>query len=142
MVTNRMRLRKNKVSERWTPRLGEQFCPISSYFLANYHRLSSAPGQGGLKSTEAMLVIHLIDHKWDDRHPFPTIGKLATRLGVSTRHVRDTLRLLEQRSLVTRLRTGSNSGANRYDLTGLFAALEALMDADVAKDEITSAEAA
>jgi hypothetical protein len=38
------------VAHRWTPRLGAKFCPVSSYFLANYHRLAPATGERGLNA--------------------------------------------------------------------------------------------
>lgn len=119
----------SKVSKRWTARLGTRFCVVSSYFLGNYHRLKAGPGEPGLSSTEAMVVIHVMDFKWDEKHPFPTVGTLATRMGVSVRHVRDTLKALQDRGYLTRI-PGARGGANRYDLDGLFKALETLMDAD------------
>jgi DNA-binding transcriptional ArsR family regulator len=122
----------SKVAKRWTNRLGAHFCPVSTFFLENYHRLAAAPGQPGLNSTEAMLVIHLVDFKWDERDPFPTVGTLATRMGLTPRHVRDTLKSLQERGYVDRI-PGASGGRNRYDLRGLFDALEALMDADVQK---------
>lgn len=125
------REREKKVSKRWTPALGQQFCAVSSYFLAHYHRLG-VDGQRGLNSTEAMLIIQLVDFKWDEKMPFPTVGLLAQRLGVSTRHVRETFKALEGRGFVRRV-PGARGGANRYDLTGLFAALEALQASDAEK---------
>ncbi len=120
----------SKIEKRWTARLALPFCGVSSYFLANYHRLAAAPGQPGLNSTEAVLIIQLHDFKWDDRHPFPTVGTLAARLGVTPRHVRDTMKALQERGYLLRI-PGARGGANRYDLGGLYQALEALMDADV-----------
>lgn len=120
--------REKKVAKRWTPALGRQFCAVSSYFLANYHRLGN-DGQRGLNSTEAMLVIQILDFKWDEKLPFPTVGLLAQRMAVSTRHVRETLKELEGRGFLQRV-PGARGGANRYDLTGLFAALEALQTQD------------
>lgn len=123
----------SKIGRRWTPRLGEHFCPVSSYFLANYHRLGGA-SQRGLNATEALLVIHIMDYKWDDAMPFPTVGKLAERMGISRRHVRDTLRGLEQRGVIARI-PGARGGANRYNLDGLMTALETLMAEDADKRE-------
>ena len=77
-----------------------------------------------------MLVIHILDFKWDEKMPFPTVGLLAQRMAVSTRHVRETLKDLEARGFVQRIR-GGRGGANKYDLSGLFAALETLQAADI-----------
>lgn len=119
---------KKQVAKRWTPALSRKFCPVSSYFLANYHRLGNA-GQPGLNSTEAMLIIQILDFKWDEKLPFPAVGTLAERLGVSARHVRETIKELEERGFLKRL-PGARGGANRYELTGLFVALEALQTQD------------
>lgn len=122
----------SSVGKRWTERLGTPFCAVSSYFLEHYHRLASEPGQRGLSSTEAMLVIQLMAYKWDERDPYPTVGTLAKRMGLTPRHVRDTLKTLQERGYVARV-PRERGGANRYDLSGLFKALEAMMDADVQK---------
>ena len=83
------------VAARWTERLGSQFCPVSSYFLSNYSRLRPHSSADGLNSAQAMLVIQLMDFKWDRRPPHPSTAELARRLGVTQRSVRDNLRTLE-----------------------------------------------
>lgn len=114
--------RNFKVGTRWgSARLGNQFCPVSSYFLRNYHRLN-------LNSSDAMLVIQLMDHKWDERHPFPSLKTIAQRMGLAQRTVRHTVKTLQGLGLLKRLPT--TGGTNRYDMSGLFAKLEELMDAD------------
>lgn len=127
----------SKVGRRWTALLGEQFCPVSSYFLANYHRLG-ATGERGLNATEALLIIHIMDFKWDDAMPFPTVGTLAQRMGITRRHVRDTLRSLQQRGFLARI-PGARGGANRYNLDGLMTALEILMALDTDKSDQAAA---
>ena len=130
--------KKNTVENRWTPRLGKQFCPVSSYFLANYHRLRPHESAQGLSSTEVMVVIHLMDHKWDSRAPYPTLGRLAERMGLSTRAVRSALQTLQGLGYVQR-EASPSGGPNKYHLEGLFNALEALMDGDVvARDNVES----
>lgn len=114
-----------RVAERWTPLLGEQFCPVSSAFLRYYHRLQPAPGVRGLNSTEALLVIHLMDHKWGEAAPFPGVETLAERLGLSDRAVRKALARLGECGYVVREPVPGRS--NRYRLDGLFAALEELL---------------
>jgi hypothetical protein len=125
---------KNTIEARWTKRLAAQFCPVSSYFLANYHRLKPHPQGRSLNSTEAMLIVHLVDHKWDDRAPFPTVGTLAKRMSLSARGVRNALQMLESAGYVRR-EASATGGPNRYHLQGLFSALEELMAADVAVQE-------
>src|SRR5690349_17521061 len=87
--------RRHSVARRWTPLLSKRFCPVSSAFLEHYHELQAAPGARAMNSTEAMLLVHLMDHKWDERAPFPTVSKLAERMGLSARGVRNAMKNLE-----------------------------------------------
>lgn len=120
------------VEARWPGRLSkEQFVPVSSYFLANYHRLRPHPGAAGLTSTEAMLIIQILDHKWSEKAPFPSIGRLADRMGMGKRHIRNTLKRLGELGYVRRVQI-SDSSTNRFYFEGLYEALEELMDQDVA----------
>lgn len=130
---------KNSIEARWTKRLATQFCPVSSYFLNNYHRLKPNPAARALNSTEAMVIIHLVDHKWDDRAPFPTVRTLATRMSLSVRGVRNALQTLESNGYVRR-EASATGGPNRYHLQGLFEALERLMATDVAAQEVAVAQ--
>ena len=48
------------VAARWPGRLTKGgFVPVSSYFMANYHRLRPHEGARGLSSAEAMVIIRL-----------------------------------------------------------------------------------
>lgn len=114
------------VAARWTKRL-EHFVPVSEYFLKNYHRLG---GSKGLSSAEVMVIIHLMDHKWDSRAPFPTVGLLAKRMGVTDRAVRTAVKTLEDLGLLKRV-YAPHGGPNRYQLEGLFQTLEKMMDEDL-----------
>lgn len=114
------------VAARWTKRL-EHFVPVSQYFLENYHRLG---GSKGLSSAEVMVIIHLMNHKWDGRAPFPTVGLLAKRMGVTDRAVRTVVKTLEGLGLLQRV-YAPHGGPNRYHLEGLFQALEKMMDEDL-----------
>lgn len=119
------------VAARWPGRLGTGFVPISSAFLRLYHRLRPHENARGLTSTEAMLVIHLLDHKWTHEAPFPTVGLLAERLGCTPRAVRQSLANLEQLGLIRR--QPSKYGPNRYFFDGLYAKLEVLLTAEQAE---------
>jgi DNA-binding MarR family transcriptional regulator len=127
------------VEERWTLRLSSQFCPVSSYFLHNYYRLRPHEGAQGLTSTEAMTLIQIIDHKWDRRAPWPTLGTLAKRLGSTERTVRATIKRLEALGYIQR-EYAPHGGPNRYHLDGLFKALEQMMDADLAAQDAQAAQ--
>lgn len=124
----------SRIARRTSERLAKRgFCPVPSYFLANYYRLPPpVAGQRGLTSTEALLIVHLLDFKWDEHHPFPSVEMLATRMGMSKRMIRRAMSHLEECKLVERII--DRRRANRYDLSGLFVALERLMDADSSRE--------
>lgn len=126
------------IEARWGSRLAVPFNPVSRYFLHNYHRLRPHPGARGLNSTEAMLVIQILDHKWDSRAPFPTISTLAKRMGVTARSIRSTLKRLEDLNYVHR-DPSPFGGPNKYRFEGLIDALHKLMDADVASTDASAA---
>jgi DNA-binding MarR family transcriptional regulator len=117
------------VSERWTPALAKHWTPVSSFFLENYHRLPLTKG-GGLTSSEAMLLIHLIDYKWTDEAPWPSVAALAKRMDITRRAVRLSLAKLEEKGLLRRVAAPGRNRSNRYVLDGLFAQLEALLAQD------------
>lgn len=110
-----------QVADRWTPRLADAgWTPISDVFLANYHRLK-------ISHSEAMVIIHLMSFKWDQSAPFPSVGTIARRMGISPPAVRSHFRSLGKKGLLTREKTGST---NRFHLNALFQALEVLLDRD------------
>ena len=108
------------VAVRWTPYLASKgWTPIVHPLLE--HALSLKPP---LTIAETLLVINLMAHKWDDAEPFPAVSTLATRLGCGDRNVRKMLERLENVGYVRR--TARVGQSNLYDLSGLFAALEAV----------------
>ncbi len=109
------------VRKRWTPKLVKGgWTPVSDFFLENYHRLRPP-----LTTSEAMLVIHLLKHKWDERPPFPAYKTLAKRMGISITAVRNHARKLDEgKHYVKRMRQYAKP--NKFDLTPLFDALEKL----------------
>lgn len=76
-----------------------------------------------MNSTEAMLIIQLLDYKWDSRAPYPTVKTIAQRMGLSQRMVRSALKSLEDGGYIHR-DPMSSGGPNRYYFEGLFTALE------------------
>src|SRR4051812_40340048 len=73
------RVVQRDVAKRWTPALARAgWTPISDFFLDNFHRLTPAMTHG-----EAMLVVLLMRHKWDDAPPFPGFKSISKRLGIS-----------------------------------------------------------
>lgn len=115
---------RREVAKRWTPQLIEDgWTPVSDFFLRNYHRLSPP-----ITNSEAILVIHLMSHKWDHQAPYPGFKTLARRMGMSMTAARGHARKLEvKRYLRREKRVGTT---NRFHLEPLFEALEKLRSAD------------
>ncbi len=112
--------RSREVSDRWTePLTRDGWTPVSDFFLDHYAQLDPP-----ITNAEAVLVIHLIRHKWDDAPPFPGFTTLAKRMGISATAARGHARSLENKGyLVRQMRIGTT---NKFDLTKLFNALEKL----------------
>jgi len=121
--------KRNSIEDRWTPLIVSAggFVPISVFFLDNYHRLPRP-----LTNREALLVVHLIRHKYDDRAPFPALSLLARKMGVSMTAVRNQMRSLESKGYLRREPRKATS--NAYHLDGLFAALERLIVASLVRN--------
>ena len=113
-----------EVAKRWTARLVKDgWTPVSDLFLKNYHRLSPP-----ITNSEAMLVIHLMLHKWDSDAPYPGFKTLAKRMGMSMTAARGHARKLEIKRYLRRERQVGTT--NRFHLEPLFEALEKLRPAD------------
>ena len=102
------------VSTRWTPDLvAGGWTPVADYFRDSYAKLTPP-----MSTSEAMLVIHLMRHKWDEAPPFPGFNTLSKRMGVTATSVRNHARSLEQKGyLIRRERVGTT---NHFDLVPLF----------------------
>lgn len=99
------------------------FTPVSVFFLDNYHRLRPP-----LKNREALLVVHLMRHKYDTRSPFPSVKSLAVKMGISMTAVRSHLRNLELKGYLKR--EARRATTNVFHLDGLFDRLETLIAAE------------
>jgi len=117
------------LATRWTTGLtgpGRGFTPVVTAFIEHAGRKKGRAGGKlpglGLNPTQALLVIHLMHHKRDARMPFPAIGTLAMRMGVSDTTVRNNLDALHKAKLV--LKRSQRGRPNFYDLTPLFSRLE------------------
>ena len=111
---------QHRVGERWTPALVQGgWTPVSDFFLEWYRHLPLP-----LSNLEAMLVIHLIKHKWTRQAPWPSFKRLANRMGLTPTAVRNHARNLEKKGYLRRIERRGR--ANQFDLTPLFSALERL----------------
>ena len=116
-----------KYSDRWKhPELLQAgYLVVPSDFLRCYSRLKP----DSLTHGEVLLVIHLMDFKWDQAAPFPSYATLARRMGVTTKMVRRYARTLEHKGFLRRMRRGGNT--NLFDLTPLFDKLLEAVQVDV-----------
>lgn len=114
-----------EVWRRWTPKLvADGWTPVSDYFLESYRRL-------GLTTSEAMLVIQILRHKWDEKPPRPSFKTLALRMGITDTAVRGHARELERKGCIRRIKRIGKS--NQFDFGPLFDSLERLRDQDATK---------
>lgn len=123
---------KDKFSfeKRWAPSLkADGFVPVSTFFLENYHRLKPYD----LTYGEAMFVIHLMQHKWDENAPFPAYKTIAQRMHVSAKSARRWAASLDRKGYLKReMRIGAT---NRFHLKGLLDALVSLKGAEKKEKE-------
>jgi hypothetical protein len=90
----------------------------------SYHKLRPA-----LTSLEAMLVIHLMRHKWDEKHPRRAFKTLAKRMGITDTAVRNHARSLEKKNYLRRSKRVGQP--NHFDLAPLVEAIEHSQDEDI-----------
>jgi hypothetical protein len=111
-----------QVSDRWTPAIinAGGFTPVSVFFLENYAALPKP-----LTHAEAMFVIQLMRHKFDNEAPFPGFPTLAKRMGVTPAAARGYARSLETKGYLRRQQRVARS--NKFHLEALFAALETMI---------------
>ena len=110
------------IARRWTKELVKDgFTPVVDIFLDHYSEL-------GVTTTEAMFIIHLMKYKWNERHPYPSFGVIAAKMGISDTAVRNHARSLEKKGILYRhQRLGET---NEFDLTPLFFKLEQIKKRD------------
>jgi hypothetical protein len=118
MKTTETSREKFSFEKRWAKELKSAgFVPISTFFLENYHRLKPYD----LTYGEAMFVVHIMQHKWDENAPFPAYKTISHRMHVSAKSARRWAASLEKKGYLKReMRIGET---NRFHLKGLMAAL-------------------
>lgn len=125
---------KSGLEKRWSKEVLEPgFTFVPSVILRAQARLH-------IDATELAVLLHLIDHWWeDDTMPFPSKKRLAERLGVSDKTVQRAMKRLEDEGLIKRERRSHASGgqaSNRYDLSPLVEKLKPIArDMVAARDE-------
>jgi DNA-binding transcriptional ArsR family regulator len=76
----------------------------------------------GLTIPECYLLICLETYRWSDKHPWPSIEKLALRVGLSGRQVRSHISSIETKGLIKRIYQKDN--ASLYDIEPLINKLD------------------
>ena len=113
--------KKWAVERAWSSTLAETgHVPVVNAFLEHYSSLKPA-----LTTGEAMFVIFLMKHKWDEAAPFPSYQRIARMMGVSHKMARRYAANLEKKGYLERERYPSLS--NRFHLSKLFGALEGVV---------------
>ena len=103
---------------RWGDRkeiLSRGFVPVARTFLLFAAHLRP----DGVTPAEAMFVLQLMVHKWDERSPYPSYERLAVRMGVSTVYVRKLARTLDGKGFLKRTRVRGRTTMT-FDLQPLF----------------------
>jgi hypothetical protein len=110
-----------KLSDRWTKQvLKRGFTGLPNLLLEHQCKL-------GLSAVDMNIVAQIVSH-WHraSEFPFPGVALLAARVGLSTRSVQRSLRRMEQKGLIARVRRFNSSGgqtSNSYCFDGLIGAL-------------------
>lgn len=77
----------------------------------------------GLSSTELNVLINLIRFWWEaTRAPFPSLEKIASEMGISSRSVFRTIASLEEKGFINRVSEPGKS--TKYELHGLLEKLK------------------
>ena len=119
-------------SKVWTAALIKGgFTVISHFFLEKYHELTPQITHG-----EAMLIIHLISFKWDEKMPYPAYKTLAKRMLIGHSQARNLARSLQKKGYLKR--HVREKETNLFDLEPLFRALEDLMKSEDNKNRKAS----
>lgn len=125
---------KRSLEKRWSKEVLEPgFTFVPSVILRAQARLH-------IDAVELTVLLHLIDHWWDDdTMPFPSKKRLAERLGVSDKTIQRAMKRLEDEGLIRREARSHSSGgqaSNRYDLSPLVEKLKPIAaDMTRARDE-------
>jgi len=130
-LNNDQRLSES-VAERWGDAAAAGFIAVPNMLVRAQAKLKLTP-------TELVVLLNILLHWWHSaRMPYPSTPAIAKRSGISVRTVQRSVRALEKKGLISRVRTPSRfiDGRNeqtraKYDLTGLRNQLSELARSDV-----------
>lgn len=108
------------VAQKWgVPVAQRGFVQVPNYLLLVNQFLNA---ESRLTPTELLVLLQLVGSWWKkDALPFPSVGTLATRCGVSNRQVQRSVGKLEKLGLIKRVsrRARGIISSNAYDLSPL-----------------------
>ena len=111
------------IAERWGP-------AVDAGFLAVPNILVRAQDKLGLTPNDLVVVLNIILHWWHrDRRPTPRSTAIAKRTGLGPRTVQRSLKKLERKGLISRVRVSRDR--TEYNLEGLISQLAAEARSDV-----------
>lgn len=111
---------RNKFTAVWGPHLDHRgWTMVSNFFLENYHRLKPE-----ITHSEAMFIIHVLQHKWTVDAPFPSYSTVCRRMGVSIKSARRYAVSLDEKKYLQRVKRVSKT--NKFNFSLLFQALRDL----------------
>lgn len=112
------------VANKWgTPVAERGFAQVPNYLLLLNQFLNK---ESKLSPVELLVLMQLVGSWWrKDALPFPSMGTLATRCGVSSRQIQRAINRLEKAGLVQRVNRRSQGiiSSNAYDLQPLVSLL-------------------
>ncbi|MBK8249903.1 MAG: hypothetical protein IPK85_21305 [Gemmatimonadetes bacterium] len=112
--------KRSDVQTRWggsPAMLARGFVGVPVVFLEGMAQLKPH----SLTPAEALFVICVMAHKWDERPPFPSYKRIASWMGKTESYVRKVAKDLETKGMLRRIARIGRS--NAFDLEGLFAKL-------------------
>jgi DNA-binding transcriptional ArsR family regulator len=111
------------IVERWGP-------AVDAGFTAVPNALVRAQDKLGLSATDLVVLLNIVMHWWHrDRRPTPRSTAIAKRSGMGHRTVQRSLKKLERKGLISRVRVSRDK--TEYDLGGLRSQLAAQARSDV-----------
>lgn len=97
---------------------------VPNLVLNHYARL-------GVSQAEMLFVIHVWQHWWNERDPYPSLGTIAERMGISRRQARNYVHSLKEKKFLTvneRVVPGLGQTTSEYDFAPLLEAIRKLDD--------------
>lgn len=111
------------IAKRWGPAVDAGFLAVPNILVRSQDKL-------GLTANDLVVVLNIILHWWHgDRRPAPRSTAIAKRTGLGPRTVQRSLRKLEKKGLISRVRISRDR--TEYGLEGLISQLAAQARSDV-----------